>query len=151
MKHTNMTKRVQQGFTLIELMIVVAIIGILAAVAIPSYQDYVAKSKFTAALGEVSPGKTGFDIALNDSLTPVLTASTATAWFIGVQATNTHSTIAITDATVAGILTATIKNGPAAVKGKTITWARTAATGAWACTSTVEQKYIGPADTCTGA
>ena len=52
MKHTNMTKRVQQGFTLIELMIVVAIICILAAVALPAYQDYIAKSKFSAALGE---------------------------------------------------------------------------------------------------
>ena len=59
-------KQLQQGFTLIELMIVVAIIGILAAVAIPSYQDYTARSQVTEAVGLSSGFKTGFSEFYSD-------------------------------------------------------------------------------------
>ena len=54
----------QKGFTLIELMIVVAIIGILAAVAIPQYQDYTARSQVTRVVGEVNALKTSIEDAL---------------------------------------------------------------------------------------
>ena len=65
MKSTAM-RRAQAGFTLIELMIVVAIIGILAAVALPAYQDYTVKSKWAANLAEVEGIKTAIKTCMND-------------------------------------------------------------------------------------
>src|SRR6187551_2588542 len=54
-----MIKATQKGFTLIELMIVVAIIGILAAIAIPAYQDYTTRAQVTEALNMAGAAKTG--------------------------------------------------------------------------------------------
>src|SRR5690554_1269422 len=68
----------QQGFTLIELMIVVAIIGILAAIAIPQYQDYTARSQMTRAVAEVSALKTAAEAALLQGQT-IVSAETESA------------------------------------------------------------------------
>ncbi len=146
--NTSGLKKVQQGFTLIELMIVVAIIGILASIAIPAYTDYLARSKWAAALAEIAPGKIGFELALNDALTPSTSNPPAAGeGFIGVLASNANTTIALTGTTE---IIGTIVAGPVSVAGKTITLTRDATTGAWTCTTTAAQKFMAPA-TCTGA
>jgi len=68
-------KRVQQGFTLIELMIVVAIIGILAAVALPAYQDYTVKAKVSEVILAASSCRTTITELVQSSVTPSIVAA----------------------------------------------------------------------------
>ena len=93
-----MLKKMQQGFTLIELMIVVAIIGILAAIAIPAYQDYTIRAKVTEGLNLADAAKTSVAEGFQSGDIVGLNASAA-GWLAGFTATKYVSTIVITPTT----------------------------------------------------
>jgi type IV pilus assembly protein PilA len=93
-----MINKMQKGFTLIELMIVVAIIGILAAIAIPAYQDYTIRAKITEGLNLADSAKTAVAESFQSGGTVGLTAA-ATSWNTAFVPTKYVSGIVVAGAT----------------------------------------------------
>ncbi|WP_410472581.1 pilin [Faucicola mancuniensis] len=157
----------QKGFTLIELMIVIAIIGILAAIAIPQYQNYIARSQVSRVMGETGTIKTAVDTCIQAGKKSGTTSDTttcapedfgatgsnilgaATADGVVVNAgTTTQTGVGLPKVQVNSDGSATIQgkfghNASAILKSgtpKIVQWSRDA-NGTWTCTTDVDAKF----------
>ena len=136
-----MKRQLQKGFTLIELMIVVAIIGILAAVALPAYQDYTVRAKVSEVLLAASSGRTAVSEAVQVTGTGFPLAAS-----LVIQSQSSKYVASVgydSTASSSGVVTATAQ-GDTAISGSTIELSGVVGANAqvvWTCGGTIIAKY----------
>ena len=138
-----MKRSLQKGFTLIELMIVVAIIGILAAVALPAYQDYTVRAKVSEVILAASSAKT----SVAESAQINSTMPTAASLVVDTQASKFVSSVVYSQtSTSVGVVTVTTTAADSKISGVTVFMTGTLAANGqviWVCgPGTINAKYL---------
>ena len=139
-------KKLQQGFTLIELMIVVAIIGILAAIAVPAYQDYTIRSRVSEAASLSGAVKTAMDVAYSEGYALGSIPTTPASLNLSASSSYTSkyvSSVAYDASAVVTVILKSVKELGATAKGKSVVYSPVAQGGnlQWFVKGTVPTKY----------